>query len=137
VVNVADGSVKFVASNKGRLLALHGALMLVSFGLLLPLGTLVSRHKWMFKGLEVSAAPAAAAPAAAAPATGVWVQAQHSRCWAMPSVLVLLVPIHTIWWGCETAQHVVHAWVQPTATSWRLARTCLMQSKNTKWQFSV
>jgi hypothetical protein len=56
VVNVADGSVKLVASNKGRLLALHGALMLVSFGLLLPLGTLVSRHKWMFKGLEVGRA---------------------------------------------------------------------------------
>jgi len=33
---------------RNRLLAVHGGLMVVAFVILLPLGLLASRHKWLF-----------------------------------------------------------------------------------------
>ena len=53
VVNTATATVTFGVSNRGGLASLHGVLMLLSFGLMLPLGTLAARHKWMFQGMEV------------------------------------------------------------------------------------
>jgi hypothetical protein len=35
-------------SNKGLWQFLHALLMLLSFGVMLPLGVLTARHKWMF-----------------------------------------------------------------------------------------
>jgi hypothetical protein len=54
VVDVATGRARFVQSNKPTMAVIHGILMLLSFGLLLPVGTLLSRHRWIFNNREVS-----------------------------------------------------------------------------------
>jgi hypothetical protein len=45
---VSYAAVYYQVTMPNRLLAVHGGLMVLAFVILLPLGLLASRHKWLF-----------------------------------------------------------------------------------------
>ncbi len=59
VLNLVDGTAVTATTSKTRAAIAHGAMMIVAFAILMPLGALLARHKWLFGRKEVGGCRAA------------------------------------------------------------------------------